>query len=360
MRDLGFGLNGIGALVSASFAFAVIAAPLISSQVKRFGAPAILAASVAASGLLVGLQAIAPDPISFSAARVLGFGISAVIIPVSGAYLATNSPDHGRAMLIAVQQCGYPLGWFIASLIAAPLLQSHGWRATFMVAFAVVPLSYLIYRLLTRVESSTASAAGDSRNLGLKALFEGDQRRVTLTFAAAFFLYGGAIGGTSFYLPTFFQEVRGYDAATAAQVVGLCYTVGMIGYMGAASVSEMWLSRVATVVVWLLAASAGLLATIWLPHSVRRALLVFGCTTVFFYGASSIMLTALLEYFPPALRAGAAAVAGTACISLGFVVFPVVTAAAVGHIGWSMAFSGVIAPAVLGAALLMGSLPPRR
>ena len=108
MRDLGFGLNGIGALVSASFAFAVIAAPLISSQVKRFGAPAILAASVAASGLLVGLQAIAPDLISFSAARVLGFGISAVIIPVSGAYLATNSPDHGRAMLIAVQalSCG--------------------------------------------------------------------------------------------------------------------------------------------------------------------------------------------------------------------------------------------------------------
>ena len=360
MTDLKIGLPSIGLLISASFAFAIIAAPLISAQVARVGAPTVLALSVAASALFVGLQAFASGVMSFGVARVMGFGISAVIIPVSGAYLATHSPERGRAMLIAVQQCGYPLGWFVASLLAAPLLQSHGWRATFMVGFVVVPLSFLIYRLLPRETSSFTAAKSASAQAGLKSLLAGDRARITLTFGVAFFLYGGAIGGTSFYLPTFFQQVRGYDAATATQVVGLSYAVGMIGYMGAAFVSEMWLSRVATVVVWLVVASAGLLATIWLPHSVHQDMLAFGATTIFFYGASSIMLTALLEYFPSQLRSAAAAVAGTACISLGFVVFPLITAAAVGRIGWSMSFSCLIVPAVLISAMLIGSLPRRR
>ena len=153
--------------------------------------------------------------------------------------------------------------------------------------------------------------------------------------------------------------MRGYDAATATQVVGLSYAVGMIGYMGAAFVSEMWLSRIATVVLWLVMASVGLLATLWLPRSIHEDMVAFGATTIFFYGASSIMLTALLEYYPAALRSAAAAVAGTACISLGFVVFPLLTAAAVGHNGWSMSFSCLIVPAVFLSALLIGSLPRR-
>lgn len=360
MADLKIELPGIGLLISASFAFAIIAAPLISAQVIRVGAPVVIAFSVAASALFVGLQAFAPGVMTFGVARVLGFGISAVIIPVSGAYLATHSPDRGRAMLIAVQQCGYPLGWFIASLLAAPLLLRHGWRSTFMVGFAVVPLSLLIYRLLPRDAPPVTVSQPDSAAGGLKSLLDSNRLRITLTFGSAFFLYGGAIGGTSFYLPTFFQQVRGYDAATATEVVGLSYAVGMIGYMGAAFVSEMWLSRVATVVVWLMAASGGLLATIWLPRSVHQDMLAFGATTIFFYGASSIMLTALLEYFPAELRSAAAAVAGTACISLGFVVFPLITAAAVGRIGWSMSFTCLIVPAVFISALLIGSLPRRR
>jgi MFS family permease len=109
--------------------------------------------------------------------------------------------------------------------------------------------------------------------------------------------------------------------------------------------------------MWLMLAGVVLLATIWLPRTVGEDTLVFGVTTIFFYGASSIMLTSLLELFPAAVRASAAAIAGTACISLGFVVFPLLTAAAVGSVGWSMSFTLVIVPAVLIAGLLMWTLP---
>ena len=367
MSDLHLDLAAIGLMISASFAFAIVAAPAMAALVPRRGAPMVLALSVAGSALCVGLQALAPSALLFAIVRVLGFGVSAAIIPVSGAYLASSSPDRGRALLIAVQQCGYPLGWFVASMIAAPLLASRGWRSTFLIAFAVMPLAYLIFWLLPRAQKApliAATTVADARVLRVDAPVPRASRllsppfiRRTLTFGMAFFLYGGAIGGTSFYLPTFFQQTRGYDAATATRVVGLSYAVGMIGYVGAALVSEFLLSRVATVVLWLILASLGLFATLWLPQSVGQDMLAFGLTTVFYYGASSIMLTCLLEQYPAELRAAAAAMAGTACISAGFVVFPIVTATAVAHLGWLLAFTWVIVPAVFIAGLFMWSLP---
>ncbi len=360
MHDLKFNLAGIGMMISASFAVAIFTAPALASRVPVWGAPAVLAVSVAGSAVFVGLQAFVTNAPLFATVRVIGFGISAAIIPISSAYLATHSPDRGRALLIAVQQCGYPLGWFIASVFAAPLMTAHGWRAPFLIAFAVIPLSVLIYRQLPTARGGTGSAPFTRellRRTDSRALFGPDLRRLTATFGAAFFLYGGAVGGTSFYLPTFFEQVRGYDAATATRVVGLSYAVGMIGYVGSAIVSELWLSRVATVVLWLLAATAGLLVTIWLPHSVRADTVAFGLTTIFYYGTSSIMLTCLLERFPADLCAAAAAIAGTACISLGFVVFPLVTAAAVNVYGWQTGFSTVIVPAVFFAGLLIASVP---
>lgn len=358
MGDLQIGIGGIGLMLSASFAFAIIAAPAMAALVPRIGAPAVLAIAVAGSALFVGVQALASTTTPFAIARVLGFGISAAIIPVSSAYLASNSPDRSRALLIAVQQCGYPFGWFVASVIAAPLMRTHGWRTTFLVGFAVIPLAALVYWWLPRARPvPTGTESDPAKRSTWRELFSPALRRLTVTFGIAFILYGGAIGGAIFYLPTFFQQTRGYDPATAAEVVGLSNAIGMIGYVGAALVSQVWLSRVATAVLWLLLAAAGLLATIWLPQSVRQDTLVFGITTVFFYGASSIMLTSLLEMYPAALRASAAAVAGTACISIGFVLFPMLTAGAVGRVGWSLSFTLVIVPAVLIAGLLMWTLP---
>lgn len=362
MRDLRFDLGGIGLVISASFAFAILSAPALASQVPKWGAPAVLASTVAVSAAFVGLQAFVTNAALFAIVRVVGFGVSAAIIPVSSAYLATHAPDRGRALLIAVQQCGYPLGWFTASVFAAPMMSAHGWRSPFLVAFAAIPLALPIYRLLpaSRREGAGAAVRGALRTAASRDLFGAGLRRLTVTFGAAFFLYGGAVGGTSFYLPTFFEQARGYDAATATRVVGLSYAIGMAGYVGAAIVSELWLSRVATVLLWLFAATAGLLATIWLPHTVGEDTVAFGLTTIFYYGASSIMLTCLLERFPPQLCAAAASIAGTACISAGFVVFPLLTAMAVKGAGWKGGFSAVIVPAVLLAGVLIASLPRAR
>jgi MFS family permease len=373
MRDLQVDISGIGLMISISFAISVIAVPLIASQVARLGAPAVLTLTVGSSALLVGLLGLAPNVGAFSLLRVTGFAVSMAVVPIASAYLARFSPDRGRALIMAALQCGYPLGSFIAATIAAPLLIAQGWRSTFLVAFAVVPLSGLILWCLPKARAQrvpttdlllqaavTARAPAAVRPATAAALMTPGLRRLTLTYAVAFFLYGGGVGGVGFYLPTFFQQTRGYDAATATHVVGYSYAVAMIGYLGAAIVSEVWLSRRTTVVLWVLTAGVTLLATIWLPHSVLQDTVTFAITSIFLFGSSSILITSLLDDFPKRLHTIAAATLCTACISGGLVVFPVLIASAVAIVGWAMSLTLILVPALLAAGLLIASLPTRR
>lgn len=369
MADFGFSLSGIGAMISASFALSIVAAFAVGGLVERYGSQRVLTSCLAFSALFVGLQAVVQGKTAFAVCRVVGFAASAALVPVTSAYLATTAPERWRALALAVQQCGYPLGWFVASVMAAPLIAGVGWRASFMIAFAVIPIAWVIYRVLPKhaatggasalvpAGASSEAASASPSHSSLAELFSPPWRRTALTFGAAFFLYGGAVGGTSFYLPTFFQQTRGYDVSTATYIVGLSYAIGMVGYVGAALVSEYVLSRRKTVVLWMWLGAAFLLATIWLPRTVTEDVIVFGLTTVFFYGSSSITLTCMLESVPAHLRTVIAAVSGTACISLGFVVFPVVTAMSVERFGWLPSFTYVIVPAVVIAGALIASLP---
>jgi MFS transporter, putative metabolite:H+ symporter len=364
MADLGLSLNGIGLIISLSFGTAIAYTLVVGSITRALGPRLMLALSLAVSALFVGLQALATSVVAFGIARALGFALSAAITSVSGAYVATSTPPRWRALAIAFQNCGYPFGWYVSSLVAAHMMTGTQWRSSFMVAFAVIPLAAVIYWLLPRsqpapVVTTPEGAASEAELAGrslLGALLSPEFRRPAIVFGLAFFLYGGAQGGVVFYLPTFFQQARGYDPVTATEVVGLAYAVGMIGYIAAAVVSEYWLSRRTTTIIWLWAGAVGLLATIWLPRSALEDKLFFGATTIFFNGSSSILFTALLESFPPWLRTSAAAVSGSACLCLGFVVYPVVVSHTVGHVGWLWAFTVVIVPSVIAAGALILSL----
>jgi MFS family permease len=373
MSDLKLDIAGIGLMISISFAISIIAVPLIASQVARLGAPAVLTLTIAFSAMFVGLLGLAPSARAFSLLRVIGFAVSMAVVPIASAYLATFSPNRGRAIIMAVLQCGYPLGSFVAATIAAPLLMTQGWRSTFLVAFAVVPLSAVIFWSLPRAATqlrrtpewvppltALSRTPAAERPATAWSLLTPGLRRLTLTYGAAFFLYGGGVGGVSFYLPTFFQQTRGYDAVTATHVVGYSYAIAMIGYLGAAMVSELWLSRRVTVVLWILTAGVTLLATIWLPHSVAEDTVAFAITSIFLFGSASILITSLLDDFPKRLHTIAAAILCTACISCGLVVFPLLIAGAVGVMGWPMSLTFILVPALLAAGLLIGSLPAPR
>ncbi len=361
MASLKINLNGVSFIISASFAFGIIASIAVGVLTDSWGPRITLPLCLALSAVLVGCQAFANGALIFGALRVASAGFSAALSPITNAMVAGRAPPRFRALLLAVLQCGFPFGWFVASVFAAPIMARAGWRPVFLVAFAVAPLAVALYFVMARFGPARSAKPSPRAGLAapLKAVFGPKYRLITILSALAFLLYGGAGGGSTFYMPTFFHVVRGYSTADAARIVGASYGVGMFGYIAAALVSDRWLTRRDTAVTWVWLGGVAFLATLWLPRSFAADIACFGVTTFFFYGSSAILVIYLMELFPPELRATAAAVSGSAAISAGFMTFPVLAVLAVDHVGWAKGLSVVIVPALFLSGLLLLGLPRR-
>lgn len=360
MKDFGIGIEAVGLLVSVSFVFGMIAPIFIGVLADRFGPRLLLAFCLGMSSLLVFAQGLATSLLVFSLLRVLSYGLSGALSPITSAMVANTAPPARRALYIAIGQSAYPFGWFIAAVAVVPLAGDHDWRAPFYVALAVVPVALWLYWLMPAgpaVPPAAVQASAASPASPLRELFAPENRRNTLLACLVFFLYGGAVGGLIFYLPTYFHEERGYPPSVASIVTGGTYGIAWIGYIAAAVVSQSRLGSRRTTIVWSATGALLLLGCFWLPPVAARDIAAFGLAAVFFFGTSSILTTYLLEVTEPRLRNTAVAVCGTASLTLGYIVFPIAVASAVAAIGWTLALSMIVVPATLAASLVLVLLP---
>jgi len=252
MGQFKMGLNAVSLIISASFAFGIVASIAIGVLTDSWGAKRTLPLCLGISALLVGSQAFAPSALVFGCLRVGSAGFSAALSPITNAMVTGRAPPRLRGILLAVLQCAYPFGWFIASVFAAPIMAHTGWRPAFEVAFVVIPISVVLYLVMPQPPLVKAVTASPRASLAtpLKAVFGPKYRWITIFSGLAFLLYGGAVGGSAFYMPTFFHAVRGYSTADATRIVGASYGIGIFGYIVAALVSEGLLTRRETAVTW--------------------------------------------------------------------------------------------------------------
>jgi SHS family lactate transporter-like MFS transporter len=362
VRSFGLSIDSIGLLISASFVAGIFGAALGGMATDVWGARRTLPVCLGISALLVGLQGFAGSAATFALLRIVGYTFSAALAPICNAMVGNISRSDRRPMMIAILQCGYPLGWAIASFAATPLIATGGWRAPFLLGFVVVPIAGLFYWLLpAQGRTQTASAplieAPKGRASPLATLLR-EHRLKTIVGTMIFFLYGGSVAGTIFYLPAFFRETRGYDAITAAHIVGLSWGVSMAGYIGAALVGQTLLSRRSTTILWMLLALVLMLVMIWLPRSVTQDVVAFSAAAIFFFGTAAISTAYLLEIFPENLRGTASGLCGSGGLCAGSVVFPLMVARLSQVAGWQVALSASVAPLAIAAGLLL--LLPKR
>ena len=95
--------------------------------------------------------------------RCVAFAISTGLVPITNSFVVETAPTRLRGIYSGILQCGYPLGWFFASLIATPLLTDFGWRAMFLPALAVIPIAFVMGRVLP--ESIKFSELKDQEDL---------------------------------------------------------------------------------------------------------------------------------------------------------------------------------------------------
>lgn len=367
MATFAIGLDDIGWILSVSFVFAAIATVTIGVAADRFGRRRLFIFCLASSAFLVGVHALAPTVVTLTMLRAFAFGLSAGILPLANAFTAEAAPPRVRGLMTSLLQCGYALGWFLAAIVGAPILEAYGWRFIFLPALVVIPLAFVIARALpesqrfVKLKEETKTDDTGVWELSawtakLKVLWEPALRSRAVWCLVLFFFQGGAYAGTAFYFPAFFTDVHGYSEREAAEIVGLSYGIGAIGYVTVAIVGEFFITRRNAVLLWMALGTLAFGGLIWLPTTYGESVFWFGAMTMTFYAVAAVMWAFAAELFPTRARATASAVV-LAAILLAFATFPVGVAYAVEVIGWQEAFTWAVMPSAVIATFAAWRLP---
>ena len=360
-------LEAAGVVIAVSFVCSCALVIVAGLLADRFGRGLMLCLLLGSSAVFVGLQGLAGGIFTLTLFRAMGFGLSGGLSPITNALTVENAPDRLRGISMGVLQCGYPLGWLLASLVAAPLLRDYGWRAACFAALGVVPLALLLGLLVRRLDSGQlterrsrpAAAAGQGARPGVARLFAPDLRRLSVACILTFFLFGGAYAGSAFFFPTYFAQVKGYSPADAASLVGLSNGIAVFGYLGAALAGEYLLRRRTVFILWTLGGALSLLGLLWASRSHASDLAWFSAMATLFYGAMAVLPVLVAELFDQEVRATALGVCASAPLGLGFAVFPLITPLMVGRLGWPMGLSLLVVP-LMGIGLVAAAFLPNR
>lgn len=358
LTEFGLPLSAVGIILTISFTVAAGFIVMTGVAADRYGRGLMIGVLLASSALAVAAQGLAAGVMSLTLFRALGFGLSGGLSPATNAIVVENAVPRLRGVTAGLLQCGYPLGWFLAAMLAAPLLETQGWRAVCFVALLVLPCIWPIMAILKRygVSGPSHHDAAGGPPVRIATLFQPPYRRLSLASMAMFFAFGGAYAGTAFFFPTYFTEARGYTPADAARLVGTSNLVAVVGYIGAALVGEFLLRRRTVFALWCIGGAMMLVGLLWLSDSRTTDLVWYSAMGILFFGSNAVIIVLVAEVFPTAVRATAIAVCGSAPLSMGFAVFPLVVPWLVATLGWSGGLTAVAVPLLLlaaGAALFL-------
>lgn len=325
-----------------SFAGGGVVLVWLGTLTDRLGRKRMLVSSILASSGMVAGHSLVAGPIGLAALRGAAIATGGLTYPVSGAMVTEVAPARWRGIYAGLLQTGYPAGWFLAAMFAAPLLSTLGWRLLFLVGLISIPYAWVVHKSLQESKRFTTQEP-ESRAMGSRErvamLLRPPYRGRTITLFCAQFLFVVAYGGTALLFPLYFTEQRGFSIGSSATLVGLGNAIAIIGYLGAALVGEFLLSRRNTVVVWTFAGGLGFLWLVWGTQGYADSLLAFGMMSIFFYGAAAVKFAFVAEVFPTELRATGLALASSLAVTMGTAIGPVLVLTAVDEWGWDIAFS---------------------
>lgn len=353
-----------GLYIALTFVVAGILITQLGVLADRIGRRAVLLGATLMTPVFVTALAWAPTTVTLLIARTLGFTSAAVQSPITGTLVLEESPPRLRGLFTGVLQIGFPLGFFLASLLVPFIYETWGWRYIFLLSLLFLPYAWVIWRYLKDSDAWQRARANRQANRtappAVRELFRPAYRRKTILLFLGTFLYVFAYGATIMLTP-YFRESRGWDAREAIELVGLSFLIGAFGYILAAWFGEFLISRRNTIVAWCWLGGLAFGVMIWFTRGWWPTFLAFSTMTFFFYGAYAVMFTFIAENFPAELRATAASFANSFAVELGLGLGPFALSWAIGLVGWEAAFTWcAILPVVLAGATFLTLKPVPR
>lgn len=356
--EFGLSLSGVTSIVSAAFVIGGVLIVWLALLADRIGRKKLFMVSMVGSSVLVALQSIVAGPVSLAAVRGASIATGGLTYPVTGAILSEEFPARIRGLFLGFLQAGYPLGWALASVAAAIILQYYNWRLLFLVGLVSIPLVWLVHRYLREPQRAADARVASTQRASLRELFlPGIRRRTILLFSAQFF-FVWAYAGSIFLFPSYLNENRGFESFDFSLIIGVGNAVGILGYVLAAVVGEFFMTRRNTVILWTLLGAIMFQVLIWATDGLTEILIVYSIMSMFFYGSAAVKFAYLAEVFPTRLRATALATSGSLAVTLGSATGPMMVAYAVESFGWNIGYAFVVGLPLVGAAILYTFLTP--
>jgi putative MFS transporter len=354
--EFGWSVVDRGWYLAITFTIAGLAIAGLGVVTDRLGRKRVFQVSILISSLFVTALYWAPSTLWLLTLRTLGFATGGIQSPVTGTIVVEESPRRYLGLLSGTLQIAYPIGWFLSSLLAPPLLERYGWRSVFFIGLVSIPYMWVVERYLREPQAfvrARAEAEARGQRASVAELLGPVYRTRTLLMFVGEFLHVFAYGAT-ILLTAYFQEARGWSPGDAIRLVGISYAVGSLGYVLAALVGEFYLTRRDTIVVWAVLGSTALLSMIWWADSYWQTVVTYCLTTIFFYGTTAVKFTYIAENYPAHLRASGVTLAGSLAVNLGVAFGPLALSYAVRETGWLWAFTSCAAlPLLLSGAVFL-------
>jgi MFS family permease len=288
--------------------------------------------AILAYSLLTGVSAFSWDWISFAVLRFL-VGVAIGSEWVTGASIVAELwPDKNRGKGVGLMQCGFGIGFFLASLawLFISPLGLGAWRYMFLLGVLPGLLTLWVRRSIP--ESDKWEHANDQRVAALErqrtgvALSDSEREMARFTMAALFtdpevrrrvilgFLMSlattFAFWGISAWIPPFMATTAGKAGLAPQQwasYAGLAYNgASIIGYAGFGFLADAYGRKPVTIVYVLLAWLSVPILFLW-THDLGWMLVGAALCGIFVSGQYTWMAAWLPEFFPTRIRATAAA-----------------------------------------------------
>ena len=356
--EFGLTLSGVMLIVSSAFVIGGVLIVWLGQLTDRLGRKRMFQFSLIGSSMLVALHAFVPNPASLAALRGGSIAVGGLSYPITGAVIAEEFPARVRGLFLGFQQIGYPLGWALASLWAAWLLSSYGWRDLFIVGLVSLPFVWVVNRVIREpARAAEARLADAPRPSAMDLLAPGIRNRAILLFCAQF-LFVWAYAGSIFLFPSYLAESRGFESFDFSVLIGAGNAIGILGYVLAAVTGEFWMTRRNTVVLWTMLGAVMFQAVVWLSSDFSSLLMLYGLMSMFFYGSAAVKFAYLAEVFPTRIRATAMATCGSLAVTLGSASGPYMVSLGVERFGWDIGYAAVVGVPLFMAGILYLFLTP--
>lgn len=260
LQDWGLSKAAFGPIMAAAMVGLAVGALVSGPYSDRLGRRRVLLISVTTFGLFSLLSGWAQSPLQLAALRFLtGLGLGAAM-PNCTTLLSEFIPARLRGKLVTLMFMGFGLGSAAGGFVSAWMLPHYGW-ASLLILGGVLPLlllpvlwlalpesvEFMVARGLPKARIAAAlarlggqfdpasrfvlddqpAAASKSR---LAGLFEGSQRRVTLSLWLTYFMGLLVIYLLTGWLPTLIKEA-GLPIERAAMITALFQLGGLAGIL---------------------------------------------------------------------------------------------------------------------------------